>query len=180
MLTTYADVKEYMGLANDTDQALITRLISAASDFIKQWLNRGIESQPYTDTLNGTGKDRLMLGNYPITAVASVSVDGVNISPAANSQGSGYLFDQYSAYLTGYSFTRGYQNVVIAYTAGYTTVPPGIAQACLDLVALKYKERDRIGLQSKIMAGDTVTYKTWDLTTSMKGMLTQYQKRVPV
>jgi hypothetical protein len=61
----------------------------------------------------------LFLRNRPVTAVSSVTVDGVAIqasSPAPT--GAGYLFDDSSVYLVGQCFTKGVQNVVIQYSAG--------------------------------------------------------------
>ena len=60
--------------------------------------------------------------------------------------------------MRGYVFTRRAQNVVVTYTAGYDTVPPDIAQACIELVCQRYRERTRIGEVSKALGGgETVT-----------------------
>src|ERR1700722_8571853 len=98
-LTTLANVKAYLSppLATTADDALLSRLITAASQFIQSWLNRTIASAAYTDTRNGTGGTRLFLRNRPVTAVASLTVDGVAIAPSSPPPtGDGYLFDDSS------------------------------------------------------------------------------------
>jgi hypothetical protein len=107
-------------------------------------------------------------------------IDCARIPLAANSQSAGYLFDSTMLYLIGYAFKRGLQNISIVYTAGFTTIPFEIAQACIDLVALKYKEMTRIGLQSQTLGNEMVSYRFWDLTSNQKGLLTQYKKVVPI
>jgi len=178
-LTTYADVKEFLKVGNDNDQSLLGRLVLAASDFLTTWLSRDIKSQTYTEYRNGKGHSKLMLKNYPVTAVSSLAINGVPI-PLSDGQSVGYLFDERSLYLIGYTFTIGFLNVKIVYTAGYTTIPYAISQACIDLVALKYKEKDRVGVQSINLATETITYKTWDLTSQAKGMLNEYRRTTPI
>lgn len=184
MITTYADVKDYLGLANDSDQYTLTRLINAASDFIKNSLNWDIEATIYTETRNGIGSDRMVLKHWPVNFITSVTVDTTVILPASDSTQAGYLYDDSTIYLNGYRFTRGRQNVTVVYSAGFTdntiALPSEISQLCIDLVALKYKERDRIGQTSQTFAGQTVAFKTWDLTKDQKGILSVYQRRTPM
>lgn len=182
-LTTLANVKAYLSppLATTADDALLSRLITAASGFIQNWLNRTIASATYTDTRNGTGGTRLFLRNRPVTAVASVTVDGVAI-PLGGPQPTtgGYLFDDSSVYLIGYSFTKGAQNVVVQYTAGYATVPFEIEQACIAFVVLRYKERDRIGQVSKNLGGEVVSFQQKDMPPDVATLLDQYRNVVPL
>ena len=182
-LTTLANVKAYLSppLATTADDALLSRLITASSQFIQTWLNRTIASTSYTDTRNGTGGTRLFLRNRPVTAVSSVTVDGVSIqASSAVPNGSGYLFDDSSVYLIGYSFTKGAQNVVIQYTAGYAATPPEIEQACIAFVVLRYKERDRIGQVSKNLAGEVVSFQQKDMPLDVATLLDQYRNVVPL
>lgn len=183
-LTTLADLKSYLSppLTTTADDALLTRLITAASQFIQTWLNRTIASASYTDTRNGTGGARLFLRNRPVTAVSSLTVDGVAIAPSDPPPlGAGYLFDDSAIYLVGgQCFTRGAQNVVVEYTAGFPATPPEIEQACIALVVLRYKERDRIGQASKNLGGETVSFQQKDMPADVATLLDQYRNVVPV
>jgi hypothetical protein len=56
-----------------------------------------------------------------------------------------------------------------------------LAQACIELVALRYRERTRIGEVSKSMGGaETVSYSQKDMTDSIKTLIQQYRLVAPV
>ena len=164
-LTTLAKVKEWLNITTSTDDALLTRLVSAASDYIQTLLNRTIAVTAYSDILDGTGSARLMVANYPVVTVSSVKVDGLPI-PASTGVGvPGYVFNGTAISMRGsYRFNEDVQNVEVSYTAGYATVPAGLEQACIELIGLRYKERDRIGISSKGLAGETITFSQKDFS----------------
>jgi hypothetical protein len=186
-LTTLSEVKAWLqtgqGAFPDTDDALLARLITAASHFIQKWLNRNIASADWYELRDGTGGQRLVFGNFPVTTILSLSIDGIAIPPAADNGGfgAGYVFSPTELTLRGYVFTRRPQNVVIIYTAGYLIIPPDIAQACIDLVCLRYRERTRIGEVSRATGGtETVTYSQRDMSEHVKLLLSQYRLVTPV
>lgn len=179
-LTTLENVKSWLGITAVTDDAMLTRLVTALSQYIQTWLNRQIASQTYTETRDGHGGTVMVFADYPVTAVASVAVDGVAVPAAASATESGYRFDSTRLYLQGYAFTRGKGNVAFSYTAGYATTPPELEQACIELVALRYKERDRIGHQSKSLASETVTFMIRDFPDDVRTILNNYRKVIPL
>jgi len=179
-LTTVENVKGYLGITSATDDPLLDRLVSSASGYIQSWLNRSFASTSYTETFDGTGFDTRMVSNYPITAVSSVVVNGVSIPLAPNSLASGYAFAERKIVLRGYAFVSGTLNCTVTYTAGYATVPPEIGQACIEIVANRYREKDRIGLVSKGLSGETITYSQKDFPDSVRTVLNNYKKVVPI
>jgi hypothetical protein len=88
-LTTLADVKAWLQTGQSafpaTDDALLVRLISAASQFIQTWLNRQIASQDWIKIRDGLGntlgpsETRYPFAAFPVTAVSSVVVDGMTL-----------------------------------------------------------------------------------------------------
>jgi hypothetical protein len=71
--------------------------------------------------------------------------------------------------------------VAIAYTAGYSTTPPEVAQACIELVALRYRERTRIGEVSRSLGGaETVAYAQKDVSDAIKTLLQRYRLVSPI
>jgi hypothetical protein len=186
-LTTLADVKAWLqtGAAPfpATDDALLTRLIAAASRFIETWLNRPILSADWQETRDGSGGQRLVFANFPVTAVLSLTIDGLTIPPAPpdGGFGPGYTFTATELALRGFVFTRRPQNVIITYTAGYAGVPADIAQACIELVCRRYKERSRIGEVAKARGtSETVTFSQKDISDSIRATLAQYRALAPV
>lgn len=165
------------------DDALLTRLIGAASRFIESWLGRPVLSADWIEIRDGTGGQRLTFANQPVTAVLSLAIDGLNIpaAPADGGFGAGYVFSPTELVLRGYVFTRRAHNVVVTYTAGYPNVPPDITQACVELVCQRYRERTRIGEVSKaVMSGETVTFSQKDMSDDVKTLLSQYRAVAPV
>jgi hypothetical protein len=189
-LTTLADVKAWLQTGQSayppTDDALLTRLITAASQYIQTWLNRRIAQCDYIEVRDGTGGQRLQFCSFPVSAMLSLTIDGVTIPPAPPPSPStgltmGYVFSPTQLAIRGYYFTRRPQNIVITYTAGYTTTPPEIAQACIELVALRYRERTRIGEVSKsVGGGETVTYAQKDMSLPIATLLQQYRAVAPI
>jgi hypothetical protein len=186
-LTALADVKAWLQTGQsafpDTDDALLTRLITAASQFIQTWLDRQIASGDCQEVRDGTGGQRLAFANFPVSAVLSLSVDGLEITPAPSDGGfgPGYVFSPTELALRGYCFTRRAQNVIVSYTGGYATTPPEIAQACIELVGRRYRERTRVGEVSRALVGrETVSFSQQDISDDVKLLLAQYRALAPV
>ena len=184
-LTTLADVKAWLQTGQAafpaTDDALLTRLVTAASQYIQTWLNRGIVSADFLEVRDGTGGHRLQFACFPVTAVLSLTIDGQAVPAAASFYAAGYQFSSTQLSVRGYRLNRGAQNVVIAYTAGYSTTPPAVAQACVELVALRYRERTRIGEVSRSLgSAETVAYAQKDMSDAIKTLLQQYRLVAPI
>jgi hypothetical protein len=165
------------------DDALLTQLITAASQFIQSWLQRQVAVSDWIEIRDGNGGQRLAFANAPASAVLSLSIDGLTIPPAppGGGFGAGYVFSPTELALRGYVFTRRAQNVVLTYTAGYACVPPDLAQACIELVCQRYRERSRIGEVSKaLMSGETVSFSQKDMSDDVKTLLSQYRAVAPV
>lgn len=177
-LTTLDNVKSWLSppLTTTGDDDLLTRLVTAASQFIQTWLNRPIASQAYVETRDGDGGQRMAFANTPVTAVESVTIDGAAVPLAPNRHWRGYVFSSTMLYLQGWRFRPGFQNVVLSYTAGYPATPPEIEQACIEIVALRYKERDRIGQVSKNLAGEVVAFTQKDMPADVQTLIDQYRR----
>jgi len=185
-LTTLADVKAWLQTGQNpfpaTDDVLIQRLITAASQFIQSWLNRQIAVADWLEVRDGTGGQLMVLANSPVTAVLSLTIDGLAIPPAPTEGGfdAGYSFTPTELALRGYVFTRRPQNVIVTYTAGYAAAPPDIAQAATELACQRYRERSRIGEVSKALGGgETVSFSQKDMSEDVKTALLQYRVAAP-
>jgi len=184
-LTTLADVKAWLQTGQAAfpaaDDALLTRLVTAASQYIQTWLNRGIASADFLEVRDGTGGCRLQFACFPASAVLSLTIDGQAVPAATSFNAAGYRFSSTQLSVRGYRFNRGAQNIVIAYTAGHSTTPPEVAQACIELVALRYRERTRIGEVSRSLGSvETVAYGQKDMSDAIKTLLQQYRLVAPI
>jgi hypothetical protein len=186
-LCALADVKAWLATGGTpfptTDDALLGRLITAASQFIQSWLKRQIAQGDWQEVRDGSGGQSLMIANFPVSAVLSLSIDGVAVPPAPSdgSFGIGYVFTPTELALRGYFFTRRAQNVMLTYTAGYAATPPEVAQGCVELVCQRYLERTHIGEASRALSGaETVSYSQADMSADIQTALSQYRAVAPI
>lgn len=134
-LTNLADVKAWLGVSSSGADALLSSLVTQTSRVILNSLNRGsLLPFTYNDVRDGQGGARLLLKNWPVISVNSLAINGVAIPASAvwaagTTLQAGYVIDaiddptppgdMQQLSLVGYRFTRGIQNVVLSYTAGY-------------------------------------------------------------
>lgn len=177
-LTNLAAVKGWLSISSTSEDGLLARLITAASQFIQTWLNRDIAVAPYTETRDGNGRSWMVLSNFPVLSVSSVSINGQAIPASSGFDSPGYYITPTALYLRGYLFDKGQANVALTYSAGYVQIPPEIEQACIELVGLRYKERDRIGHASKAIQGETVSFTIVDMPPQVRTILNNYKKVV--
>jgi hypothetical protein len=158
-LTTLEKVRAHIGTDVDARvDATLAALISSSSAWVVSQLGRNILSATYTETRDGDGSRRLLLKNFPVSSVTSLSVDGVTIPARASLSDDGYVLRSDGLDLVGYVFARGVQNVSIVYVAGYSATPADLEQAVNEHVALRYRDRGREGLGSAALAGDSASF----------------------
>jgi hypothetical protein len=180
-LTTIAAVKTYLGKTDAGDDAVLTALVSAYSQWVISWTNRDFTSNTYDVWRSGRGQVTMLLPQWPIISVQTVNVDGMAILPSPTFGAYGFRFTDRMVTLDGGAiFNFGANNVQIVYTAGYASVPLDIAQAVNELVGLRYKMRDKLEWSSKSLAGETVSLVTKDMPASVSTILKQYQNPVPI
>jgi hypothetical protein len=154
-LTTLDNALAWLDMQNDVGPGVIARLITACSTQIQSYIGRTIVQQTYTGTFNGRGSRSLLMPNYPITAVSSVQVWTASIPARVLGSVPGYTFDDKTVFLDHpYYFERGAQNVTIAYTAGYATIPLDIEQACIDAVNDVWASKEFAASVENAKAGD--------------------------
>lgn len=214
-LTTLDTVKEYLtiDLADLSADTTLTRLIHACSDQFERETYRHFTSQTYTDTatmvpgsfptprwipqtvpiytpifgypMSGY-RYKFNLTEYPVTAVASVVLDGATI-PASTVDASGvrsdgwYIYDGPSGVLNlqgWYNINPGVSQCVIQYTAGYSPIPYDIEQAVIEWVTWKFThERQRMGQIAASMSGESVSYSQFDKPMSVANVIDAYRRK---
>jgi hypothetical protein len=133
-LTTLAVAKAYM--SNPPPDPVLSGLITRISAQIRSALNRNLlVPTSYVQQFSGQWTRQLVLPEWPLITLSSLTVDGVAISIAPQMDGNnpltapyGYRFQPWNGVppgspavldLIGTSFYGGLQNVVAAYSAGY-------------------------------------------------------------
>jgi hypothetical protein len=183
------DVKDYIfrggGNQTQTDDNLLQRLISAASDWIRLETSRRFEANNYTETRSGAGGRQmvLFLKNRPIITVSKLYIDGIEIPArpigANNFNTDGYSFSENYISLRGHIFTDGIDNIEVQYQAGFNEVPRDLEQTCIEAVSWAYREIDRLGQTSKVLAGEQINFDMGALSERGQRCLERYQRVTP-
>ena len=179
-LTTLANLKGWLNLTATGDDLLLARLVTSASAFVESWLGRAVGLADYVETRDGTGGSTLAFAVGPVQSVTALSIDGNGVAASPDGIAPGYVFSPSRLALIGRRFRPGLANVTISYQAGYATVPADIEQAVIALAALRYRERERIGLASKGLAGETTSFAQKDMPADVATALQHYRKVVPL
>ena len=128
-LVSLAQLKAHLGVQSSGDDILLASMISQISRAICTYLNRPfLWPRNVVDTFDGNGRNRIQLRHWPVISVSSVTVDGQVVTQASGPTGMGWLLEpaddeppgaMQMLMLRGGFFRRGWQNVAIAYRAGY-------------------------------------------------------------
>jgi hypothetical protein len=193
------DVRAYLGLslaASSVDD-LLPRLVSASSAWLIGQIGQPIASTAVTDVLSGDGGFSQRLRFSPVRSIQSVVIDGNTIPPCTDTTDGWSQQDDWlwlsgpknaagalpwgpmgpymsPTRMTTLRFTVGNGNVVVGYTAGFDPVPEDIRQGVVELAAEAYQRRQRLGVMSKSIAGESITFQTLTLTASLKGLIAAY------
>jgi hypothetical protein len=169
-LCTLEDFQTYTGNTTAGVEDAVNALIPQVSDMIEQYCQRTFASATVTETRNGNNGGRLFVKQPPVTAISSLTVDGVAVPVSSGPLSYGYVFDDEGwVYIregrdgpfgtAAVRFNRGIQNVVIAYTGGFDPIPPAVVQAAVELIAWKLAKRARIDKKSETLAQQTVGFE---------------------
>jgi gp6-like head-tail connector protein len=142
-LTSLAAVKEYLKITGTTNDALLTSLIARVSMLIMAYCGRRFPRATYTEILDGTGEQGIVLANDPVISVASIhsSIDQSWTSP--------FLIDPVSyvinlggglVWLKYGTFAQGHQNTRVIYDAGYDAIPLDVEQIAIEMVARTFQD----------------------------------------
>lgn len=165
---TVADVRQYLRSAPAGDDALLTALISAASASIDAYCSRTFGVGEWVEDASGRGTPVIYVERGPILAVLALSINGVGVE-ASRYRASGPLVQLISGW-----FPAGLNNVSVRYLGG-RDVPAAIRDVCVQLVSLRYAERDRVGYTSKSLAGETVSFALTEFPASVVKTLDAYR-----
>lgn len=161
--------------SDTTDDALLTRLIAAASQWFETQTNRKLLSADYTDTRLGNCGRMIVPANYPVKSITSVTVDGETIPEAAGPTDYGWYLVEGTVYFRNYRLPET-ALVELSYTAGLDSVPADVEQAVIEIAADRYKYKDRIGAMSKSIAGETVSFVAFTVPASVQTVIDAYRR----
>lgn len=166
------EVKLYLGIETAHNDDLFEMLIDSASAFIENFTGRKFEVTEYTEMLNGTNKAMIPVHYAPIVEVLTIVNSYGNIkTDIKHTDNLIFLTD-------GSVFSSGVANWIVTYEAGFLEVPYDVRQVCIELVAYKFKQKDRIGISTKTLAGEVVSFELRDIRDDIRNTLSSYVRVV--
>jgi len=182
-LATLDQLKQDLVISDTKSDEQLQRFLDEISAWFLNQINRGsLLSATYNERRNGSGGDSIVPRYYPVSAVASVTVNGLNISASPDGVQSGFINDEWTIYMVGcYRFIRGKQNVVLNYTAGYAVVPPDVERAVLDQCIFTFRRLPKLGTITQQLQGvTTATFSQKDMAPGVQAVIDSYKDRALV
>lgn len=174
-LTTLERVKQYLELEATNFDPMLENLLAGASAFVRTYTRKTWTRTRVTELYSGTGHAVLTMGRGDLTAVVSASAY----------EGPTYALDTLVAARQAIVLRRGVwkkgrANVTVSYECGADEVPDDIQQAVVYLVALRYRQKDWIGLASRGMGPESVSFSVDELPEQVRGALDERAYVVPI
>jgi len=167
-LTTLDAVKALLGITGSSDDAVLTHLINAATDWIERVTGqRRFKQTTHTNELfDGNGSHNLFTRNYPNVSITLLEK---RTSPSAFetiASAKYYVDPVIGRILLDERTERGAANYRITYIAGYATIPTDLEQLCIKLVVDEFNSRSGGGGITQESLGEySVTFADTGLLT---------------
>lgn len=200
-MTGVLTVTSYKYLAWDYSQdKLLERLINSASNMVSNYCNRKFIADTYDEFYQGTGRQKLVLKQFPVNFISSVKYASALYTAGVDYVTSDRTYLDYGivfrdtawvwyGFLTGFvgELTGPLSNIEVIYSAGYTlqpasakTLPWDLENAVLSIVATSYNLQQSQALGLKQMTQGKLVY-IWNeqqLLQQFSGQLDTFRKAV--
>lgn len=202
-LTLLATVKIELGIAADTYDDALKRMINAVSRRIRSYCDRIFYYEAdIEESVPGYGDTLLRMSRFPILSIDSIAYDGTAIdsdtySSADKNAAAGLIYSEYGWVWTAKSLNSVMGDWVpgteedlytVTYTAGFVTpaqetgelvrtLPWDLEDACIQAVASRWAGMGRdLSIESEKSLNYSVKYwsTAGDLSQSVKSMLAPY------
>lgn len=146
--TTLSNLKTYLGISGDAQNAALTSLITLCSEMLSLELGDDLGQKTVTRRVNWTGTYRIVLENN-VSAVTSVHYTTDN-----GDNRTALTVDalEWAIVYTKEEIPRGERNIKVVYTKGYATVPKPLEEFFLKYVQLQKELREQITDDKKYTA----------------------------
>ena len=159
MLTQLSSIKSRLGIADTTDDALLTNLIKFASGRFDRDCNRLFARQASATDEFSANSCELRPTRYPVESVSAFHLKSDEAEGWVEQTGVDYLIRKACVVSLFSPLGTPLEVVRVTYTGGYvlpgtspgsgqTALPDEIEQACIEQVAFWYQRRHHLGLTS--------------------------------
>ena len=131
-MVTIEEAKSFCRILTNDDDAIISLLIDAATDYAQNVTGRQFCTSTYEIVVGGQ-QSPLRLPKAPLKAITSVTCNSVDLNYS--------LHYDYDIAFIEFSAT---DDVTITYTCGYDIIPASLKAWCLNKVSTLYENREGI------------------------------------
>jgi hypothetical protein len=183
LLTTLATVKSILGITDNAQDANLTSMIGAASDFATRYCGREFAKQTIKESIIGKGMPEILLSLTPIISVTTVEFDDAAVDDWVMYDDKAGII-QRRAKFTSTQFpsasidyapsSYGEKRWHVTYVGGYVlpgwtgqgtrTLPYDLERAIVDMVKAQVASAKFSGTMKSYKIGDTSI--TWDTGSS--------------
>ena len=191
MLINKEDFKQHAEVDTNDDDELLDIYCNAIDAYLKEYLNRQIEKETYTEYFDGDDLDEtILLKEYPVVSLTSLQYrTGTYSSPTWNDIDEDYyqLDDENGMVLmdVDYSGRRnikavyeaGYSDSSTDQEAGYSAIPYPIKLAAMKLVSKVYNKKRSEGYRSEEVSQARIE---WDrfMSDDIVALLAPYKRHI--
>lgn len=208
-LVTLPQLKNWIESVNanpSPDDGVLALIITAVSQGMLTMMSRTtIFNVGYQEWYDGTGSATLPIDQWPISAVNTLKINGVEIQPSTDHIQNGYIVSRDQRFIQlvggggfvpgygvpfsyGYNglsgrrcgnvFTQGISNVYVDYNSGFATVPADLVEACLMIIDQDYKRRGWVDRAQIVIpqGGGTTTYRSWPIPPRAEDIICRYTR----
>ncbi len=171
-------VKTYLGLQGNPEQdTLLQRLTDAACGWLESQTARKFALQGYHEiqVQQRRGGTLVLVEGSPLVSVQSLLIDGTTILVSPDGTSDGYMVIRDVIHLRGSIKLKCTSIVDVTYTAGFQTIPADVVQAVVEIVALNFQGKDRLGQMSRSINGDSVTFAVFQTPATVKTVIDTYK-----
>lgn len=174
-LTTLDAVINYLKLntvqLTEDEITVLEGLINACSTAIENYCGRKFKEQSFEEEYDGTGKSYILLEQFPVISISSISIDDVVLDSSEYKvkKRNGVLIRKSSVW------PEGDINITVSYVAGLTEIPAPLELACKHFVMSFYKSD--VASFSTTFA-DGFVFRPEALPAQVRNLIAPYKKVV--
>lgn len=178
-LTTWERAKACLSFSDDQKDA-VEFLIDAVSSTANRISSRKLKARAYDLQLDGRGSDKLIMPEFPIASITSISIDSTRAfteDTALDSSEYRILPNEGIIQLYSGIFPNGIGNIKVVGSLGYTTVPEDLEFAVIECVGYNRRrlESGTTGIRQTSANGSVTSQYELGLPLSVREVFESYR-----
>jgi hypothetical protein len=181
-LAALSDIKDELGIKDNSNNAILQRYLTSASAMVAQYCNRVFPAETLTETFWAQrdlwprvilgGVQDLQLSRWPIQSVTSVTENGIALVQDTDFKINAANGQLVRLDVNGYPKSWPLYPIVVVYVGGFDKMPTDVQDAVIRMVTKRYvaKGRDPSLKQESIPGVREVQY--WIATGADSGNMT--------